>query len=117
MGSAAATVLVVDDEVLIRMDLVARLEGAGYLTLEAGNATEAIALLESHPEIRVVFTDIRMPGTMDGLELARCVRKRWPPTIIVVCSGNEQPGADEMPIRASFLAKPFTSASLKPVLR
>ena len=69
-GSAQSTVLVVEDEVLVRLDLVDNLEGEGYLTYEAGNAADAIAILEMHPEIRVVITDIQMPGDMDGLQLS-----------------------------------------------
>ena len=77
-------------------------------TFEASSATEAIAIVERHPEIRVVFTDVQMPGKMDGLELARYVRKRWPPTIIVIASGRSAPQPDEMPDDVSFLAKPWT---------
>ena len=69
--SVKYAVLVVDDEALVRMDLVKTLEGAGYQTFEAASAATAIGILERHSEIRVVFTDIQMPGTMDGLELAR----------------------------------------------
>jgi len=81
-------VLVVEDEPVVRLDLIGTLERAGFGTPEAGSAAEAIALIEGHPEIRVVFTDVQMPGTMDGIALANCVRERWPPTIIVVSSGR-----------------------------
>lgn len=90
-------VLVVEDETLIRLDLVQKLEDAGLDVCEAASAAEAIDILEHHPEIRVVFTDIQMPGTMDGLELARYVRKRWPPTIVVISSGKVAPKPVEMP--------------------
>lgn len=110
------TVLVVDDEPLIRMDLVSTLEHKGCKTLEAGSAAEAIALLERHPEVTVVFTDIQMPGTMDGIALAQYVRKRWPPTIIVVSSGMAIATlgilSDDMP----FLAKPYDDAKLTSVI-
>ena len=109
-------VLVVEDEVLIRMDLVDTLEHAGYPTFEASSAEEAIGILEQHPEIRVVFTDVQMPGTMDGLELAHYVRKRWPPTIIVIASGKISPKPDEMPDDVSFLAKPYEQAKLSRIL-
>src|SRR5688572_5865336 len=85
-------VLVVEDEPLVRLDLATRLADAGYLIFEASYAAEAIGILERHPQIRVVFTDIQMPGDMDGLALAHYVRHRWPPTIIVVSSGRVQPG-------------------------
>ena len=90
-------VLVVEDEPLVWLDLATRLADTGYLVFEASSAAEAIAILERHPQIRVVFTDIQMPGDMDGLALAHYVRDRWPPTIIVVSSGRVQPGPDEMP--------------------
>ena len=68
--------LVVEDEALMRFDLAQSLEAEGYKTFEAADAAEAIAVMEAHPEIRVVFTDIQMPGTMDGLALSHYVRKR-----------------------------------------
>lgn len=73
-------------------------------------------MLERHAAIRVVFTDIQMPGTMDGLELARCVRERWPPTIIVISSGKIQPKEGEIPDGVSFLAKPYEERKLRRIL-
>ena len=109
-------VLVVEDEPIIRLDLIDTLERAGFGTLGAGSAAEAIALLEMHPEIRVVFTDVQMPGTMDGVALAKCVRERWPPTIIVVSSGKVvfQPG--ELPDDIPTLAKPYDEVRLEQVM-
>ena len=109
-------VLVVEDEPIIRLDLVDTLQRAGFRTLEAGSAAEAIALLERHPEIRAVFTDVQMPGTMDGVALARCVRERWPPTIIVVSSGKMtfQPG--ELADDILTLAKPYDQSRLEQVI-
>ena len=98
------------------MDLVANLEDSGYQTFEASSAAEAIDVLERHPAIRVVFTDIQMPGTMDGLALARFVRERWPPTIIVISSGKVQPKEDEMPDGVWFLAKPYEERKLSRIL-
>ena len=109
-------VLVVEDEPLVRFDLATRLVDAGYLIFEASSAAEAISILERHPGIRVVFTDIQMPGDMDGLALARYVRERWPPTIIVVSSGRVQPRPGEMPDDVSFLAKPYASGRLRAIL-
>jgi CheY-like chemotaxis protein len=114
--SVKCAVLVVEDEALIRMDLVKILEDAGYRTFEASSAAGAIGILERHSEIRVVFTDVHMPGTMDGLELARHVRERWPPTIIVISSGKVAPQPDEMPEGVSFLAKPYEEHKLTKVL-
>ncbi len=109
-------VLVVEDEPLVRMDLVQTLEDAGYRCLEASSATEAIAILENHPEVRVVFTDVQMPGNMDGIELARCVRERWPPTIIVVASGKVDLASCLLPEGANRLAKPYDPAKLRELL-
>ena len=114
-ASSKVTILVVEDEVLVRLDLVAYLEDAGYRVVEAGSAREAIEILEQDRSIRVVFTDVQMPGDMDGLALARCVRERWPPTIIVVSSANtfdrDEAGAD-----IHLLDKPYTVDHMKLVL-
>ena len=88
--------LVVEDDALVRFDLAQTLEAEGYKTFEAAGAAEAITILKANPEISVVFTDIQMPGTMDGLALSRYVRERWPPTIIVVSSGRCSPTKGEM---------------------
>jgi two-component system, response regulator PdtaR len=108
--------LVVEDEALVRFDLAQRLQAEGYTTFEAANAAEAIAVLEAHPEIRVVFTDIQMPGTMDGLALSHYIRHRWPPTIIVVSSGQPSPRQHEMPVDAVFIGKPYGARALGGVL-
>jgi CheY-like chemotaxis protein len=85
------TFLVIEDETLIRLDIVDRLQAAGFEVEQAGDAAEAIRLLELNRAINVVFTDINMPGDMDGLALLHVIRERWPPTILIVCSGNERP--------------------------
>jgi len=108
--------LVVEDDALVRFDLAQTLEAEGYKTFEAADAAEAIAVLEAHSEITVVFTDIQMPGTMDGLALSHYVRKRWPPTIIVVSSGRCSPSSDEMPSGALFMEKPYVPQVLSKVL-
>lgn len=87
MSNTQASVLVVEDEVLVRTDLSLHLREAGFPVFEAGSAAEAIEILDRNGSIRIVFTD-RMPGEMDGCGLARVVRERWPPTMIVMCSGN-----------------------------
>ena len=108
--------LVVEDDALVRFDLAQTLESQGYQTSEAADADEAIALLEANPKIRIVFTDIQMPGTMDGLAFSRYVRKRWPPTIIVVSSGRCPPTGDEMASGAVFIPKPYAPEVLGKVL-
>ena len=99
--------LVVEDDPIVRLDLAETLRTSGFEVFEAGNAKDAIKLLEAHPAIRVVFTDIEMPGTMDGLALAHYVRHRWPPTIIVVSSGQIRPLPELLPSEASFMSKPY----------
>ena len=104
--------LVVEDDALVRFDLAQTLEAEGYKTFEAADAAEAIAVLEANSEIRVVFTDIQMPGTMDGLALSHYVRKRWPPTIIVVSSGRCSPSTDEMAERCRLHGETIRARSV-----
>ena len=107
MGGTAAVVLVVEDEFLIRMDAVEMLEAAGFATIEAANADEAIRIFESRDDIRVLVTDIDMPGSMDGLKLAHVVREKWPPVKLVVFSGKRTPRFEELPADALFYGKPY----------
>lgn len=107
-------VLVVEDEALIRLDLVSYLDQAGYDVHEASSAAEAIEILERDRSIRVVFTDVRMPGDMDGVALAKLVRERWPPTVIVVCSGNSNEATGLADIH--ILDKPYLPDHLQLVL-
>jgi DNA-binding NtrC family response regulator len=109
--------LVVEDDAFVRCDLVEALTAAGFKTFEADNATRAIKVLEANSDISVVFTDIQMPGDMDGLALSQYVRERWPPTIIIISSGRYHPEADEMPKGARFLGKPYHSQMLGDVLQ
>lgn len=99
------TFLVVEDEVLVRLDIVDSLERHGFKTLEASSADEALAILETH-EISCVWTDIQMPGSMNGLQLAHRVREKLPTALIVVSSGNELPDHNALPQGAKFAAKP-----------
>jgi CheY-like chemotaxis protein len=81
---SAIYVLVVEDEYLSRLHAVNLVEDAGYVAVEASNADEAIRILEARKDIRIVFTDIDMPGSMDGLKLAHAIRKRWPPIELII---------------------------------
>lgn len=110
------TVLVVDDEAFIRIYLVDIIENRGFRVLEAANADEAMALMEKHPEIDVVVTDIQMPGSMDGLKLSHYIRDRWPPTTLIVTSGKAALDATSLPLDASFLSKPIDTKQLFRVL-
>lgn len=110
MAYNGITVLVVEDELLIRMDIVTSLEDEGFRVHEASNADEAIALLAASPDIKVMFTDIDMPGTMDGLKLAAAVRDRWPPVRIIVTSGHRQLSDELLPVHGRFFGKPYDNS-------
>lgn len=103
-------VLVVDDELFVRMMAVDVIRDAGYETLDAVDADEALALLEEQPDIDVVFTDIRMPGSMDGLGLARTLRTRWPAIRVLLTSGHVT--GPEMGDDDTFLPKPYRASAL-----
>jgi CheY-like chemotaxis protein len=100
-------VLVVEDEPLLRELAVEVVEEAGFAALEAGNAGEALVLLESRPEIALLFTDINMPGAMDGLKLAHAVRDRWPAIGILVVTGQVRLRRSDLPPDSCFLPKPY----------
>lgn len=106
-------VLVVEDEALIRMSSADAIRDLGFEVLEAVDADHAVSLLESVPGITVVFTDIQMPGSMDGLLLAAVVRDRWPPIALLVTSGKLCPGSSDMPTGARFISKPYLPSELK----
>lgn len=110
-------VLIVEDELLIRMNAVEMIEDAGYEVVEADNADDAIAILESRSDIRVIFTDVQMPGSMDGLKLVHAVRNRWPPVKIIATSGHFAPRDGELPEGGFFLPKPYTLAKITAALR
>lgn len=106
-GPAAAAILIVEDEPLVRIEMASSIKDAGFTAYEAGNADEAIRILEQHSEIRLIFTDIHMPGSMDGLRLAHYVRGRWPPVKIIVTSGMVKVRSEDMPEGALFVEKPY----------
>jgi CheY-like chemotaxis protein len=115
--SRRPVVLIVEDEFLLRMDAVDMIAGAGFEVLEAANADEAIELLEERRDIAVVFTDIQMPGSMDGLKLARAVRGRWPPIKIVATSGHAHVKETDLPDGGRFLPKPYSAVEVTDLLR
>ena len=100
-------VLVVEDEFLLRMNAVLMIEDAGFEVLEAIDADQAIEILEARPDIHVIFTDIQLPGSMDGLKLAHAVRGRWPPIKIIATSGRVNLRTDDLPEGGRFLPKPY----------
>jgi two-component system, response regulator PdtaR len=100
-------ILTVEDEFLIAEHLGQILKEAGFQVVAAANADEAIAILERRNDIRIVITDINMPGSMDGVKLAAAVRHRWPPIKIIVATGRTPPHMDELPAGSQFLPKPY----------
>src|ERR1044071_4289569 len=109
-------VLIVEDEFLVRMDTRAALDMAGFDVLEAGDADEAIAILSARNDIRLIFTDVHMPGSMDGLKLAHFVRDRWPPVKVVATSGRARISASDLPEGGRFLPKPYSAAEIASML-
>jgi len=105
------SVLVVEDDVLLRLITAEDLRAAGFNVIEASNADEAMTILDSAVSVDLVLTDIRMPGSMDGLALAAFVRQRWPELKVVVASG-ERPGQAALAVADAFLPKPYDSAAI-----
>jgi two-component system, response regulator PdtaR len=109
----AATVLVVEDDFLVRLCAADALSEAGFNVLEAGSGPDALRILEGGP-VDVVFTDINMPGAFDGAGLARRIRNRWPTTAVVVTSGRGCPEEDLG--EALFLPKPYMPDRLSRII-
>lgn len=102
--------LAVDDEVIIRIDATQILEDAGFRCLDAASGEEALEILTAKSEqITVLFTDVDMPGSVDGFALARHVADHWPHIEIIVSSGRVQPAEGDLPSKAAFVAKPFSA--------
>jgi two-component sensor histidine kinase/CheY-like chemotaxis protein len=102
-----AKVLVVEDEMMLRMRAVDMVEDAGFTPIEAVNADDALAILESRSDIDLLLTDIQMPGSMDGLKLAHAVHARWPSIKIMLVSGQVTPTEADKPINSRFYGKPL----------
>ena len=120
MSSSTTTrpiVLIVEDETLIRLDAVEMVVAAGYDVLEAANADQAIEILEARADIAIIFTDVQMPGSIDGLKLAHAVRHRWPPIRIVTCSGHIKVIQEHLPEGARFISKPYNKSEIAETFR
>jgi two-component system, response regulator PdtaR len=116
-GKSRPVVLVVEDEPLLRILAVEVVEQAGFTAVEARDADEAVVLLESRTDITLLFTDINMPGSMDGLKLAHAVRDRWPPIKILVVSGKQRLQSTDLPSNSCFVEKPYLASALVEELR
>lgn len=108
--------LVVEDDPFILMDALSIVEEAGFEAIKAQNADEAVLILETRLDIRIVFTDIEMPGSMDGIKLAKAVRGRWPPIEFLLTSGRREIRDEDIPARGRFLAKPYTPSEVSEAL-
>jgi CheY-like chemotaxis protein len=112
LANQRRVILIVEDEALIRLDAADMIREAGFDVVEAANADDAIAILEARRDITIVFTDVQMPGSMDGLRLAAAIRGRWPPIKIIATSGNINIGARDLPHGGCFVPKPYTCAEI-----
>lgn len=110
-------VLVVEDEPILRMMAVDVVEEAGFEAVEVAGAEDAIAILETRLDIRIVFTDIDMPGGADGMKLAAAIRNRWPPIEIIIISGRRAPRPEDMPARGIFFSKPYKRTEVAEAIR
>ena len=107
-----AVVLVVEDHPLIRLSALDLVSTAGFEGIGAHNADEAISILEARTDIGLVFTDVEMPGTMDGLKLAHYIRDRWPPVHLIVVSGRAIINESQLPQGSMFFSKPYGDESI-----
>ena len=105
-------VLVVEDEMLLRMRAVDMVEDAGYVPVEAVDADEALTILQSRSDIALLFSDIQMPGSMSGLQLALAVHERWPRIKIILVSGQLKLSQSEIPENSRFFGKPLDSVEM-----
>jgi DNA-binding NtrC family response regulator len=110
-------VLAVEDEPLVRMFVADFMDEAGFKVIEAVSADEAMTLLQARPDVQAVVTDIEMPGSMNGLGLAKVIQERWPGIGVVVTSGRERPGPDDLSEKVAFLAKPYLPDTVINVIR
>lgn len=110
-------VLVVEDHPLILTMAAEIVERAGFHAIAAASADEAIAILESRDDIRLVFTDVQMPGSMDGLKLAHAIRRRWPPVLLLLASGAEILEESQLPPGARFFRKPYDEEQIGSTLK
>lgn len=116
-GPDKPTVLIVEDEAFVRMEAADVLSDAGCISLEAGDADEALEVLTEHPEVSVLFTDINMPGTMDGLVLAAQVVRTAPDVALIVTSGKRRIPDADLPDHGVFLPKPYCRSDLVRAVR
>lgn len=110
-------VLLVEDEPLLRFFVSDVLEDAGFEVIETGGADEALTWLEGRDDVRAIVTDIHMPGTLNGLDLAHLVHRRWPGILVLVVSGVAWSSAAELPEGGRFVTKPYEGSTILHHLR
>jgi two-component sensor histidine kinase len=110
--TSSPKVLVVEDEMVLRMRAVDIVEDAGFTPIQAIDADQALSILEARSDISLLFTDIQMPGSMDGLKLAHAVRHRWPSIKIILVSGQVRPSNEERPADSRFFGKPLVVSKM-----
>jgi CheY-like chemotaxis protein len=106
----SSVVLVVEDDALLRLDAADQLEGAGFEVVEAANAAQALQVMKTRPDVRVLFTDVEMPGPLDGMELARKVHEQWPNVQLLITSGNKRPAKADIADHGHFLRQTLPNA-------
>lgn len=114
---AAPTILVVEDDALVRMHGIDILEEAGFAVLEAADADEALSILDALTAVDLLFSDVDMPGSMNGLDLARVVHERWPCVRLVLTSGHHRLDENHLPAEGKFIPKPWAQAALVQQIR
>jgi CheY-like chemotaxis protein len=111
-------ILVVEDEPLVRIFVADFMSEVGFKVLETVDADEAMTILKARPDVLAIISDVEMPrGSMSGFALARAVRERWPGIGIVITSGRERPGPDELPEDVVLLAKPYLPETVIQVIQ
>jgi DNA-binding NtrC family response regulator len=106
---SSSVVLIVEDEEILRIFAAWQLEEAGFEVVQAANADEALQAMNSRPDVRVLFTDVQMPGQLDGMDLARKIHEQWPKVLVLITSGDSRPAKADIPNQGHFLAKPYRS--------
>ncbi len=109
--------LVVDDEPLVTMVAMDIVDDLGFSSISACNADEALLILEQRDDVQLIVTDVNMPGSIDGIGLAKIVRDRWPPIKLLVVSGRPLREQTALPVGATFLTKPFGRSDVQDMVR
>ena len=105
-------VLIVEDQFLLQLAAIELVESAGFIGIGASNADDAIKILQARQDIRIVITDVEMPGTMDGVKLAHFIRERWPPVHLIIVSGMALKNESQIPYGTKFFSKPYHDETL-----